>query len=124
MTPSSPAAAVARSAQDEKRFMPRWEVTRRALCQPLDAHQPLECLTQDITPTGGCLIAPAPIPTDKKLKLSIFLADDAAVQVKGQAVWRKKTPKGTLTGILFDKTSKKTQELILKHAFTIPAPLM
>lgn len=104
--------------QDERRYLPRWEVSNKILYQREDELVAHECLSKDINATGACIRTTSEIKPNQKLNLTVYLADDIEpVRVHGKVVWYLNRNAETWAGIQFDAVNDKTGELIYNYAF-------
>ncbi len=105
----------------DQRFLPRWHTEQRVLCEISESKEVCEAVCRDLTLNGSCVVSRKSLPLHQDVRLKIFLPEEKApVLVKGRTVWKKRRSQGQLTGILFEKTSRRAQEILLKHAFTFP----
>lgn len=104
----------------DQRYLPRWEVKNRVVYRLNDEARPHEGQSKDLSCTGACIRTKDKLSPNQKVKLTIYLSDETAVQVEGQIVWNKPSQDHeSLVGVMFVNTTQKTQDLILKHAFEI-----
>jgi hypothetical protein len=102
----------------DKRYLPRWEVKNRIAYQMPENLQEQEAFSHDLSSVGICLRTAEPLPLDKKVKLNVHLTEETSFPAEGRVVWSQAVADGNiLNGILFEKISPQSQELILKHAF-------
>ena len=106
-------------SNDDKRYIPRWEVDNRILLQAEDDDNVKECRSRDISCVGICLFTPQEISVNQKVRLTVYLSEATQIQVIGTILWTKKTADGNLVGIIFEDTKPETQDLILDYAFEI-----
>lgn len=103
----------------DQRYLPRWQVKNRVVYRFDGQPEAYEGKTRDLSCTGACLITPYAVSPDEKLKLSIYLFADKAVEVEGHVVWTKSAINANFIGICFDNLNSETQETILQFAFEI-----
>ena len=103
--------------EKERRYFPRWEVDSKALyrCET-DLHG-YECHTVDLNSVGACIYTKQSLQVDQKVKLTIYLANDISIHVRGKVLWVKPEATYYLVGVQFQETSRDVQNLILSHAF-------
>ena len=109
----------AKGGPQDRRYIPRWEVSSKILYQLHDDIDIQEGRTQDLSCVGTCLHSEKDLLANKKVKLTIYLSEDTTIQVDGHILWTKKTPKGNFAGILFKDIKPEMQDLILDYAFEI-----
>lgn len=105
--------------RSDKRYFPRWQVKKLALCSFKKNTQTLEAMTVDLSCTGACLQTNVPIPLKTKIKTTIHLSKTKTVQLTGGVVWHKPSKDGHLYGIKFSKMNTSSENLLFCYAFNI-----
>ncbi len=105
------------SPSQDRRYLPRWEVENRIMYRKKDDVFYHEALTKDFNCSGLCLNTKEDIALNQEVTLTLYLAEDVTVHLKGIVSWQKHTEHGYLAGVQFDNISKKAQDLLLEYAF-------
>jgi len=109
---------IEKPANDERRYLPRWEVDNRIIYRKNNEDTAHECRSKDIHAMGACLRSDYDIPPYQELDLTIYLADDIEpIHVRGRTLWRVARDKENLIGIRFERISDKISDLIFNYAF-------
>ena len=115
--PLSAASSSSVSDQD-RRYLPRWEVDNKIIFQKNQDDIPYECRSKDITAAGACLRIKEDISLSQELNLTIYLANDIEpIQVHGKAIWHQKKENENLIGVQFDAINDATSDRIFHYAF-------
>ena len=104
----------------DRRYFPRWEVNNKVFYKKDRDRLSKECVSRDINCTGASILTGENLSPQQKLKLAIYLDKGVVVHVTGKVCWVKGTDQSSnLIGVVFDETTKKAQDLILKYAFEL-----
>jgi len=102
----------------DKRYLPRWEAKNRIAYQFSESQQDNECFSHDLSSVGICLRTPRPLPLNQRIKLTVYLTEQNFFPAEGRVVWSRMTSEGdSLNGVLFEKITPQSQEMILQYAF-------
>lgn len=108
------------SNDDERRYLPRWEVRNRILYQLPNSSRINESTTKDINATGASFFSRHAFELKQPVKLTIYLSPDVTVTVNGHVAWSKNVDKDeNLLGVEFDNVDNQVQNKILEHAFEL-----
>ena len=103
----------------DQRYFPRWEVKNRVVYQTATEEVETECESKDLSCAGICIATKEKLTPQQRVKLTIYLAQEKMVNVEGNVIWNRPWGTRNFAGIVFANMSVATQELILRHAFTI-----
>ncbi|MFA5088347.1 MAG: PilZ domain-containing protein [Candidatus Omnitrophota bacterium] len=106
-------------ADEDRRYLPRWEVNNRVVCLLKNDASRIECSSRDINCSGASIYSERDLTPAQKVKLTIYLDKNVLVNVDGKVCWSHPAEKQNLVGINFEETSKKVQDLILEYAFEV-----
>src|SRR3989338_1769499 len=73
----------------ERRYLPRWVVSNKVLYRVNDHALSQECVSKDISCNGISIVTDELLPTDQKVKLTIYLEGDLVVRVEGSVIWNR-----------------------------------
>lgn len=110
---------IASQKSEDRRYLPRWEVSNKALYRFSSGTATHECQSRDVHFAGACICTKEYIPLNQKLKLTIYLTNETSIEVDGTVLWQKPMGQQYLIGVNFYDVSRKVQETILKYAFEI-----
>ena len=106
-------------SQDDHRYFPRWESSKKVFYQT--NHNPVETegLAIDMSCAGACILSKEPLLPTLKIKLNIFLDEATVVRLAGHIIWVKHALEHNQAGVIFDEVDQKTQDTLLEHAFVL-----
>ena len=111
------------SCPAERRNFPRWAMVSRIFYQMGNDTTIHESQSVNISATGICFTTPELMPENIRIKMKIFLSDEAVIPVSGQIIWSKSENgdgrPSHQAAIRFSDISPRAQELILEHAFEV-----
>src|SRR3990167_7975038 len=95
----------------ERRRAPRWALVSRIFYQ-LDRDTTIrESQSVNISTTGLCFTTPELLTENTRIKLKIFLSDEAVLRVEGVVVWSRSENSRHQAAIRFTDVQPETQDL-------------
>lgn len=104
---------------EEKRYLPRWQVRNRVFYKLDNFATPNEAITRDISCSGVSILIDKSIFPKQDIELTIFLEKDLAIRVDGHVAWIKTIGDKNVLGIKFARISQEAQNIVLEHAFEL-----
>jgi len=117
--PNNPSFPPSPRKDNERRYLPRWEINNRVLYRKPNEDFYRECHSRDLHSDGVCVECVDPLADGTQVSLTISLSPDVAVNVEGRIRWKQSLDGKQLVGIKFENITKKVQDLILDCAFNL-----
>lgn len=105
--------------ENEKRYLPRWNVRNRVKFSLQSGNDIDECQTTDLSCSGACLRLSRSLIPGQTLKMKIYLDKSNAVEVNGRVVWNRIAQDARYAGIAFERPPIEVHETILNYAFEL-----
>lgn len=101
----------------ERRRAPRWAFISRIFYQLENDTMVRESQSVNISTTGMYFQTPKLLTENIRIKMKIFLSDEAVIRVGGLVIWSRGENGRCQAAIQFSDISSATQDLINAHAF-------
>lgn len=101
----------------ERRQSARWALVSRIFYQLENDTTIRESQSVNISTMGMCFTTPELLQENIRIKMNIFLSDEAVIPVRGLVIWSRCENGRYQAAIRFSDISEETQDLIIAHAF-------